>query len=106
VNGLTATVMPLAFVGAMVAAYSFRHSVGPERRPMGRSRGARWALRRDLGPLLLPLHRSHPGRLALGSTAGARSPARVVAEPAQSLVVVGPTQSGKTSALAVPAILG
>jgi type IV secretion system protein VirD4 len=30
----------------------------------------------------------------------------VVAEPAQSLVVVGPTQSGKTSALAVPAILG
>ncbi len=30
----------------------------------------------------------------------------MVAEPAQSLVVVGPTQSGKTSALAVPAILG
>ena len=33
-------------------------------------------------------------------------PAGVAAEPAQSLVVVGPTQSGKTTSLAVPAILG
>jgi type IV secretion system protein VirD4 len=33
-------------------------------------------------------------------------PVVVAAEPAQSLVVVGPTQSGKTSCLAVPAILG
>jgi type IV secretion system protein VirD4 len=41
----------------------------------------------------------------LGTTKGFWQPARVVAEPAQSLVVVGPTQSGKTTALAVPAIL-
>jgi type IV secretion system protein VirD4 len=106
VNGLTATVMPLAFGGAVIAAYSFRHGGRPERRPTARPRGARWAPRRDLGSLLLPLGRPHPGRLALGSTAGGGPPARVVAEPAQSLVVVGPTQSGKTSALAVPAILG
>ena len=75
VNGLTATVMPLAFGGAVIAAYSFRHGGGPERRLTGRSRGARWARRRDLGPLLLPLRRPHPGRLALGATAGGGSPA-------------------------------
>ncbi len=33
-------------------------------------------------------------------------PTGLAAEPAQSLVVVGPTQSGKTTSLAVPAILG
>ena len=34
------------------------------------------------------------------------APAGLAAERAQSLVVVGPTQSGKTTSLAVPAILG
>jgi type IV secretion system protein VirD4 len=47
-----------------------------------------------------------PGRLALGTIHGVVHPALVAAEPAQSVVVVGPTQSGKTTALAVPAILG
>ncbi len=47
----------------------------------------------------------HPGRLALGDTVGLHPQARVVAESAQSLVIVGPTQSGKTTTLAVPAIL-
>jgi type IV secretion system protein VirD4 len=106
VNGLTSTVLPLAFGGAAVAAFSFRHDLTRPRHGGGSRRGARWARQRDLGPLLLPLRRPHPGRLSMGTTKTFGSPARVVAEPAQSLVVVGPTQSGKTSALAVPAILG
>ena len=39
------------------------------------------------------------GALGLGHATG------IAAEPGQSLVVVGPTQSGKTTSLAVPAIL-
>jgi type IV secretion system protein VirD4 len=48
---------------------------------------------------------AHPGRLALGTVPGILHPALVAAERAQSVVVVGPTQSGKTTALAIPAIL-
>ena len=89
-----------------MAAVSY-HRGGGTPRPKGRaSRGTRWARRRDLASLLLPISAPHPGRLGLGTTPGVARPARVVAESAQSLVVVGPTQSGKTSALAVPAILG
>jgi len=43
--------------------------------------------------------------LVLGSVPGRVHPAIVAAERAQSVVVVGPTQSGKTTSLAVPAIL-
>lgn len=71
--------------------------------------GARWARPADLRPLTPKGGRSQ-GRLVLGGThphgvlgAGSRV---VVAEPAQSVAVVGPTQSGKTTGLAVPAILG
>jgi type IV secretion system protein VirD4 len=46
------------------------------------------------------------GRLLLGVLASGLGRATgVAAEPGQSLVVVGPTQSGKTTSLAVPAIL-
>lgn len=68
--------------------------------------GARWARRTDLR-LLVHDHRVPRGRLALGTASGGlvgRGRA-LSAEPAQSLAVVGPTQSGKTTALAVPAIL-
>ena len=47
-----------------------------------------------------------PGRLLLGVLPGAACRSGVAAETAQSVVVVGPTQSGKTTSLAVPAILG
>ncbi|MGH9293686.1 MAG: type IV secretory system conjugative DNA transfer family protein [Acidimicrobiales bacterium] len=58
-----------------------------------------WATRTDLVPLLL---RDPPGdRIVLGSTQGRL----VAAEPRQSVLVVGPSQSGKTRGLAVPAIL-
>ncbi len=67
--------------------------------------GARWARRADLRELVCSgLQR---GRLVLGEEAGRVFRRRLVAaEPAQSVAVVGPTQSGKTTALAVPAILG
>jgi type IV secretion system protein VirD4 len=42
----------------------------------------------------------------LGVVPGVVRPTVVAAEQAQSVVVVGPTQSGKTTCLAVPAILG
>ncbi len=71
-------------------------------------RSARWAGRHDLHPLLLPPEADRTdavsttaARLVLG-----RSGRRLVAaEVRQSVVVFGPTQSGKTSSLAVPAIL-
>jgi len=72
----------------------------------GARRGARWATRRDLRALVVHEDAWPSGRLVLGRLHGARRGGLVTAEPGQSLVVVGPTQSGKTSSLAVPAILG
>jgi len=75
---------------------------GRASRGAGRRRpGARWARRFDLAPLA----RAGPGRLALGAVSGGFSRQRLFTEPAASVAVVGPTQSGKTSGLAVPAIL-
>ncbi|MGD9734731.1 MAG: type IV secretory system conjugative DNA transfer family protein [Solirubrobacterales bacterium] len=61
--------------------------------------GARWARARDLRSLIVP--RAQPGRLTLG-----RLGRRMVAtEPRASTLVIGPSQSGKTAGLAIPAIL-
>jgi type IV secretion system protein VirD4 len=68
-------------------------------RPRRRTSGAAWARRRDLAPLAV--RSSVRNRIVLGRYRG-----RLVAgEPHQSLIVIAPTQSGKTTALAVPAIL-
>src|SRR5580692_8764033 len=67
---------------------------------------ARWARRRDLRLLRVAPDGVPPGRLLLGVLPGVARLTGLAAEPAQSLVVVGPTQSGKTTSLAVPAILG
>lgn len=73
------------------------------RRPAGSLPSARWARRRELGPLLVPSGTPGArGRVVLGAVG--RAP--VAAEPGQSVLVFGPTRSGKTSAVAVPAILG
>ena len=61
---------------------------------------ARWAQARDLTPLVVP--HPTPGRLTLGEGPGGRL---LATEPGHSLLVLGPTQSGKTSGLAIPAIL-
>ncbi len=84
--------------------------VGPALRASTRAEtGARWARRADLRPLARG-DDGTTGRLLLGAAApeGLRRPGGKVlaAERAQSVAVVGPTQSGKTTALAVPAILG
>ncbi len=103
---LTDAIFPLALAGVLFGAVSSRGSFTlpwQQRRPQ--TRGARWANRRDLRSLLLDHNDHHRGRLALGTVPGRVRPALVAAERAQSVVVVGPTQSGKTTALAVPAIL-
>ncbi|HAM02489.1 MAG TPA: hypothetical protein DCQ30_09750, partial [Acidimicrobiaceae bacterium] len=60
---------------------------------------ARWAGRRDLRPLVV--RRPGGGRLVLGAACGHL----IAAERGHSVLVVGPTQSYKTSGLAVPALL-
>ncbi len=104
------TVRLVLVVLALLAVWVGPSVVG-RRRPAGRSGGpggrgsrsdresARWATRRDLGPMLT--RRATGDRLVLGRL-GRRL---VVGDPAHSVLVVGPTQSMKTSALAVPAIL-
>jgi type IV secretion system protein VirD4 len=68
-------------------------------RRWGRPPGARWATRGDLRPIRV--RRSGEGRLIIGRAGRAL----VGTESRHSLLVVGPTQSGKTSGLAIPAIL-
>lgn len=63
------------------------------------ARGARWARPADLR--VLCVSRAEKGRLVLGR-AGSRC---VATEARQSVIVVGPTQTQKTSGFAVPAIL-
>jgi type IV secretion system protein VirD4 len=66
--------------------------------------GAEWARRRDVRALAIPRWKPTSGsRLVLGRTSP-RSGA-LATEHRHSVLVVGPTQSGKTSALAIPAIL-
>ena len=94
------------------ATWAARAGTGP---PGVDRRGARWARPRDVAALLCGA--AEPGRLVLGTVYGrARGPrsgrrrrragALLAAERSQSVAVVGPTQSGKTTSLAVPAILG
>ncbi len=97
-------------VGAAVAAAGWQrmgrpHPPVPARRRLhaGRDRlhaaGGRWATPRDLRVLLVA--GAVPGRLVLG-----RVRRRLVATEAHhSVLVLGPTQSGKTTGLAVPALL-
>lgn len=67
-------------------------------RPSNEPTPARWATRADLKPLIVK--RPTPGRITLGRARGKL----LAAEPGHSLLVMGPTQSGKTSGLAIPAI--
>lgn len=65
--------------------------------PRGRARG--WAQSRDLRPLRV--QQATGDRIVLGNHAGRM----LAAEARHSVMVVGPTQSGKTTGIAIPAIL-
>jgi type IV secretion system protein VirD4 len=60
---------------------------------------ARWAGKRQLRPLLA--RQPQPARVTLGR----RGSLLVCCEPLHSTLVIGPTQTGKTTGLAIPAIL-
>ena len=65
------------------------------------STGARWARCNDLRSLRV--RGARPGRVVIGRSGAGRS--LLATEARHSLLVIGPTQSGKTTGLAVPAIL-
>jgi len=106
VTPIAGVVLPVALGGALLAGISYGGAgwLAPHQRRT--RRGARWARRRDLRALLVRAQVAPPGRLLLGVVPGVARPPGIATEAAQSLVVVGPTQSGKTTSLAVPAILG
>jgi type IV secretion system protein VirD4 len=90
---LLAIVGALAYGGLRIA----RWSGAPTLRRSATS--ARWAGWRDLRPLRV--RRAEPGRVVLGTTRFGL----IAAEPRQSVLVVAPPQTGKTTGLAIPAML-
>ena len=62
-------------------------------------KGTQWARRGDIKQLVV--REPTPGRLILGTVGGAL----IATEQRHSVIVLGPTQSGKTTGLAVPSIL-
>jgi type IV secretion system protein VirD4 len=90
-----------ALLVGLLVAVSVRVLAWRSRRAAAAEPGsARWATKRDVRTLVV--RRPEPGRLTLGHGPGGRL---LAAEPGHSLLVLGPTQSGKTSGLAIPAIL-
>lgn len=92
----TATVI---IVPAAAGVWRWRRS----RPPHPDRRGADWATSADLRDLRVGRRRPN-GRLVLGQAPGPVT-RRVATESRHSVLAIGPTQSGKTSALAIPAIL-
>ncbi len=101
----------VAFAGVSLLRTAFVAVHRPtKRKPAGRTRmaagtkgGARWASSIDLRALALP--RGGAGRrLVLGRRSGFGG-GLVATEERHSVLVVGPTQSGKTTSLAIPALL-
>ncbi len=112
-RGLAAGAYYLALVAVAAAAAGLGWSVaaggrrlaGVGARAGGRSRSASWARSRELRPLTV--RTSLPGRVTLGRAAGGGGAGRryLAAEARQSVIVVGPTQTQKTTGFAVPALL-
>jgi type IV secretion system protein VirD4 len=86
----------LALIGALAVAAALVVWRSERAR---RDRGARFASRSELAELRV--RAPQPGRVTLG----AHSRALIAAEERVSVLVVGPSQSGKTSGLVVPALL-
>ena len=90
-------VVVLAVLSAVYVGSSLRRDTRRHRRQDDSS--AAWATRKELKPLRV--EGPTKGRLILGTANGRL----IAAEHGQSVAVIGPTRSGKTTGLAVPAIL-
>jgi type IV secretion system protein VirD4 len=98
----TALAVEVAVIGAVTlraAAHLKRLELPSMTRGRDKPPVAKWAQRRDLAPLIVDGPK--PGRITLGR----RGRELLAAEEGQSVIVFGPTQSGKTSGLVIPAIL-
>ena len=97
--GFYAVALLLIVVLLVVATVAVKLWRGASTAPRGSEHAARWAGRRDLRQLIV--QRATAGRVTLGRLGRNL----VAAEPRHSVLVVGPTQTGKTTGLAIPAIL-
>ena len=88
---------------AITPAVAWRRAAGASGRPGGGGSGARWAGGRDLRAL--KVRRPKAGRLVVGTLPRALTHRLLATEARHSVLVIGPTQSGKTTGLAVPALL-
>jgi type IV secretion system protein VirD4 len=89
----------LATVGLVAVVHRRRRQHAPHARERGRGSAAQWARGSELRSL--QLRSPERGRLVLGRSRGAL----LAAEPRQSVMAIAPTQTGKTTGLAVPALL-
>lgn len=115
VLGATAVVILALVIWAAVATWRRKSSKGSSssaqriRQPTAAGRSEGWATAADLEPLARARPTGDAVVLGRGLAGGFLSPRRrprlIVAEPRQSVLVVGPSQSGKTSGLAIPALL-
>jgi type IV secretion system protein VirD4 len=102
--GLFAVIVALPTGVAVALVHRFDGGSLMRRRSRRGSPAPRWARRSDVR--MLRVRAAVPGRLTFGRRAGVLGSATLLAgEPRSSLIVLGPSQSGKTSGLAVPAIL-
>ena len=93
------TVLYLLGVIALLAGLVVLIAWASRRGSQGRARAARFATRGELAELAV--RHPEPGRVILGVHHGAM----IAAAPRASVMVVGPSESGKTTGLVVPALL-
>jgi type IV secretion system protein VirD4 len=89
----------LAAISLIAVVRGRRRQHAPHARDRGRGTAAQWARGSELRTLQLGARDA--GRLVLGRSRGTL----LAAEPRQSVIVIAPTQTWKTSGLAVPALL-
>ena len=97
--GVVAMYASAAVVLGGLVALAWRFGLARALRGPDTPRGSRWATTRQLRRLVV--RRPAPRRVTLGR----RGRRLVSCEPLHSTLVIGPTQTGKTTGLAVPAIL-
>lgn len=89
-----------AIVGSIFAFFKIKDRItGNGGKNAFGAKNTQWAKRGDLRQLVV--REPMPGRLILGTVGGAL----IATEQRHSVIVLGPTQSGKTTGLAVPSIL-